>query len=58
MENVKLTGVHCSVPNVKLAGNDKMNHIESVSIQYEKITWRILDGNIQFSDAWNERRTS
>jgi len=35
-----------------------MNHIESVSIQYEKIIWRILDGNIQFSDAWNERRTS
>ncbi|HFU6555717.1 TPA: type VI secretion system tube protein Hcp, partial [Klebsiella variicola] len=23
--------------------------------QYEKITWRIHDGNIQFSDAWNER---
>ncbi len=35
-----------------------MNHIESVSIQYKKITWRILDGNIQFSDAWNKRRTS
>jgi type VI secretion system secreted protein Hcp len=28
---------------------------ESVSLQYEKITWRIVDGNIQYTDAWNER---
>lgn len=55
LENVKITGVHCAVPNVKLSGNDKMNHSESVSMQYEKITWRIMDGNIQYSDAWNER---
>ena len=55
MENVKVTGVNCSVPNVKIAANDKMNHVESVSLQYEKITWRIVDGNIMHSDAWNER---
>jgi len=58
MENVKITGVNCAVPNVKLTGNDKMNHVESVSIQYEKITWRIVDGNIQHTDAWNERPTA
>lgn len=58
MENVKITGVNCSVPNVKLAGNDKLNHIESVSMQYEKITWRIVDGNILHSDAWNDRNTA
>jgi len=57
LENVKVTGVHCSVPNVKLSANNKLNHVESVSLQYEKITWRIMDGNIQFSDAWNERRS-
>lgn len=57
MENVKITDVNCGVPNVKLAGNDKMNHTESVSLQYEKITWRIIDGNIQFTDGWNERAT-
>lgn len=38
MENVKVTGVNCSVPNVKIAANNKMNHVESVSLQYEKIT--------------------
>ena len=58
MENVKVTGVNCSVPNVKIAANDKMNHVESVSLQYEKITWRIVDGNIMHSDAWNERPTA
>ncbi|WP_432759306.1 Hcp family type VI secretion system effector, partial [Enterobacter hormaechei] len=58
MENVKVTGVNCSVPNVKIAANDKINHVESVSLQYEKITWRIVDGNIQHSDAWNERTTA
>ncbi|CAX59644.1 type VI secretion system tube protein TssD [Erwinia billingiae] len=58
LENVKITSVHCSVPNVKLTGNDKMNHSESVSMQYEKITWRIVDGNIQYTDAWNERATA
>jgi len=36
----------------------KMNHVESISIQYEKITWRIVDGNIQHTDAWNERPTA
>jgi type VI secretion system secreted protein Hcp len=55
MENAKITGVNCSVPNVKLAGNDRMNHIESVSIQYGKITWCIVDGNIQYTDTWSER---
>ena len=38
MEYVKVTGVNCGVANVKLAGNDKLNHTESVSLQYEKIT--------------------
>jgi len=41
LEGLKVTGVNCKVSDDKLAGNDNMNHIESVSIQYEKITWRI-----------------
>lgn len=32
--------------------------LENMSLQYEKITWRIVDGNILFSDAWNERNTA
>lgn len=58
MENVKITGVNRGVPNCKLAANDKMNHMESVAMQYEKITWKIHDGNIQYTDAWSERPTA
>ncbi|EME4759176.1 type VI secretion system tube protein Hcp, partial [Klebsiella pneumoniae] len=25
---------------------------------YEKITWKHCDGNIIFTDAWNERQTA
>jgi len=35
-----------------------MNHVESINLQYEKITWRIVDGNIMVTDAWNERPTA
>ncbi|NUU65496.1 type VI secretion system tube protein Hcp [Enterobacteriaceae bacterium BIT-l23] len=58
MENVRITGVNAGMPNVKLAENLKLNHVENVSLQYEKITWRIVDGNIQYTDAWNERATA
>lgn len=30
-------------------------HMGNVSLRYAKITWKILDGNIQYTDAWNER---
>ncbi|MBK0031196.1 type VI secretion system tube protein Hcp [Erwinia sp. S43] len=55
--NGKITGVNTSVPNVKTSSS-QLNHIENVSLQYEKITWRYVDGNVQFSDAWNERSTA
>lgn len=57
MESVKITSVNCGVPNCKLPANYIMNHMETVSMQYEKITWTIHDGNIQYTDAWNERPT-
>ena len=33
-------------------------HMESVALRYEKITWKYVDGNIQYTDAWNERATA
>ncbi|MDR6353260.1 MULTISPECIES: type VI secretion system tube protein TssD [Pantoea] len=33
-------------------------HMESVALRYAKITWKYVDGNIQFTDAWNERPTA
>lgn len=33
-------------------------HMESVAMRYAKITWKYVDGNIQYTDAWNERPTA
>lgn len=33
-------------------------HLENIQLRYAKITWRIVDGNIQYTDAWNERPTA
>ena len=32
--------------------------METVELRYEKITWKHNDGNIIFSDAWNERQSA
>lgn len=55
MEGVKITGINPSMPNTKMAGNNQINHMESVSLMYEKITWRYVDGNVQYTDDWNVR---
>lgn len=55
LEGVKVTGVNPGMPNTKLSGNSQINHMESVSLQYNKITWRYVDGNVQYSDDWNVR---
>ncbi len=54
-EGVKITGVNPGMPNAKLSGNSQINHMESVSLMYERVTWRYVDGNIQYTDDWNER---
>lgn len=56
LENVRVTSVNTSIPNTKVASS-QMNHVESVCLNYEKITWHFVDGNIKFADAWNERKT-
>jgi type VI secretion system secreted protein Hcp len=53
LENVKLVGVNPVMHNIKSVQN--MNHLESVSLRYEKITWKYCDGNIQHSDTWKEK---
>ncbi len=54
-EGVKITGVNPGMPNAKLSGNSHINHMESASMMYERVTWRYVDGNIQHTDDWNER---
>ncbi|WP_313083332.1 Hcp family type VI secretion system effector [Atlantibacter sp.] len=55
MENVKVVSICPHMHDVKNPATEKHNHLESIALRYEKITWKYCDGNIQFSDAWNER---
>ncbi|WP_408599903.1 Hcp family type VI secretion system effector [Paraburkholderia heleia] len=54
IEGVKITGVNPGMANEK-SSDSQTNHIELVSLMYDRITWHYTDGNIQFTDDWNER---
>ena len=43
-----------------MAGPEDMNnnHLETIELRYEKITWKHCDGNILYTDAWNDRQTA
>jgi Hemolysin-coregulated protein (uncharacterized) len=41
--------------DIKDPTKEKHNHLEVVELRYEKITWKHCDGNIMFTDSWNER---
>ena len=55
LEGVKITSGHPSMLNVKDATKEKFEHMEEVQLRYEKITWTYADGNLQASDAWQEK---
>lgn len=55
LEGVKVVSVCPLMHDVKNPSTEKHNHLESISLRYEKITWKYCDGNIIFSDSWNER---
>ncbi|ATG03481.1 MULTISPECIES: Hcp family type VI secretion system effector [Lelliottia] len=55
LENVKVVSVCPVMHDVKNPAMEKHNHLEAISLRYEKITWKYCDGNILFTDSWNER---
>lgn len=55
LEGVKIVSISPMMYNTKTV--EKCNHLERVELRYEKITWKYCDGNVIFSDAWNERVT-
>ncbi len=56
LEGVKITSIKPLMHNVKDIDKERYPHLEEVAMRYEKITWTYEDGNISFSDAWNEDR--
>lgn len=55
LEGVKVTGVNPGMPNTKMSNDAQINHMESVSLMYDRITWHYLDGNVKYTDDWNVR---
>lgn len=55
LENVRIVGISPIMHDTKDPEKEKHNHLECVEFAYEKITWKHCDGNIIFSDSWNEK---
>ena len=58
LKNVKVVKVSPFMHDVKDASKENHNHLERVELRYEEINWKYLDGNLEHSDAWNERATA
>lgn len=56
--NMLMEGVRIVSVTPVMVNEEKTNHTEHVSLRYEKITWKYCDGNVQFTDSWNERVTA
>lgn len=56
MEGVKVISISPIMHDTR--GCLGTGHMESVALRYAKVTWRYVDGNIQFTDAWNERQSA
>lgn len=53
LENVNVVSISPVMHNIKT--NEKTNHMEIVTLRYERITWKYCNGNIQYSDSWKVR---
>lgn len=58
LENVKVCHVVPIMFDTKDPDFEKHGHIEHVGLRYEKITWNYVDGNIQHTDSWKDRKTA
>jgi len=54
LEGVRVVSIS---PSMAAPDNKNENHMETVELRYERITWKYCDGNIIYTDSWNERQT-
>ena len=54
LENVRVTSAKMWFPNVDDAPTKSYKHMMTYGLRYEKIIWTFVEGNLEFSDAWNE----
>lgn len=55
LEKVRVVSVCPMMHSIKDPSQHSLNHLESIELRYEKITWKFCDGNIIFTDTWNDR---
>lgn len=55
LEKVLVIHIHPSMQNFKHPEGQMAVPTESLGLGYGRITWKYLDGNIQFTDEWNSR---
>jgi len=55
LEGVRIVSIS---PVLGHSSNPNENHMESVELRYEKITWKHNDGNIIYADSWDDRQTA
>ena len=51
LDNVKVTSITADL----YPGASTGTHLETILLRYESITWKHCDGNIIYTDAWNQR---
>jgi len=56
LRNCKVVKVKSLMPDVDKPENEQFKHREEVSFQYEEITWRFEEGNIEYTDSWLKGR--
>ncbi|GAA3587730.1 hypothetical protein GCM10023078_14360 [Gibbsiella greigii] len=55
LEGVRIVSVS---PTMAAPDDSNNNHIETIELRYERITWKHCDGNIIYSDAWSDRQSA
>ncbi|MFJ3456591.1 Hcp family type VI secretion system effector [Scandinavium goeteborgense] len=58
LQNVRVVSITPVMHDCKDPAAQHQNHLENVELRYEKITWKHCDGNLMFSDSWNDRKTA
>lgn len=56
LQDARITSIRPYMPDVDNPANEQYKHMEEVSFRYEKITWKFLEGNVEFQDSWKEGR--
>lgn len=50
LKNAKITAIS---PHLH-PSNTSSTHLENIELRYESITWKYTEGNIAYTDTWNE----